>query len=734
MGLNTAFRQALYLLVLVFTLPSTSVAQFTEVSEQSGLLHVFKHFGLMGGGVVVADFNTDGFDDVYLNGGQSGDKLFLNNGNATFTDVSGAAGLGVFDSVYSFGACAGDIDNDGDQDLFITTWGPASAPFDIKLPNILLLNNGDGTFSDISAQAGIVQAANSTSASFGDINRDGYLDIYVANYVDSMIFLYDTAGTIIGYDPESSLNFLYVNNGDNTFIETASQTGSSNFGCGLAASFSDFDNDRDPDIIVANDFGEWTNNGNALLENLYPADTFENISQTSGMNAEMYGMGIATGDYDNDGDLDYYITNIGKNILHRNNGDGTFTDVTDLANVGNEWVITDSLRTTGWGANFLDYDADGDLDLYVSNGWVNALIPPTAELDFNKLYENQGNGQFADVSLSMGIDSTFSHRGSALIDFDNDGDMDLISVANHFKWPVNSVDTARVRLYRNDNANSSSWLEVKLKGQCSNRDGIGARLIAEGGSRSFIREMDGGSSHASRNTLTIHFGLDTIAELDTLWVLWPSGYRQFSTNIAVNQIIEIEEDSTTCIITDVYDTLCLGDTLTIGTNSVITSGIYSELVLVDLLTGYLRMHNIHFNGSNPLFIDTTLLSGDLYNGIQFFSDTVITQIFTTSDGCDSTIQSTITIDEINTLPDRRTSTFQIYPNPFIDWMLIHSTAKNPGFSVSIKNLLGKEVYYSETNDKSMRIGDLSDMFHQGVYVVEIMDVHGYSHRQILVKS
>lgn len=732
--LRSVLKDGICLLILTMAIPLYGVAQFVEVSEQSGLIHVFQHFGLMGGGVVVADFDNDGYDDVYLNGGINADRLFHNNANGTFTDISNAAGLTFFDTLYTFGASAADIDNDGDQDIFVTTWGYASAPFQQKLPNILLLNNGNGTFTDISAQAGITDSSNSTTAAFGDINKDGFLDIYVGNYVDTMKFLYDSLGTTIGYDPDGTTNYLYLNNGNNTFTEISGLTGTGNYGCALAISFSDYDNDMDLDIIVANDFGEWTGNGNALLENQYPADTFVNVAQLSGMYAEMYGMGIATGDYDNDGDLDYYITNIGKNILHRNNGDGTFSDVTDVANVANEWVIIDSLRTTGWGANFFDYDSDGDLDLYVSNGWVNALIPPTSELDFNKLYENQGNGQFIDVSLVLGFDSTFSHRGSALIDFDNDGDMDLISVANNFKWPLNSVDTARVRLYRNDNPNSGNWLEANLKGYCSNRDGIGSRIQVNSGGRSFIREVSGGSSHASRNTLRVHLGLDTITMIDTLWVFWPSGYRQFYLNVGVNQIIELVEDSATCFVADVFDTLCLGDTLYIDANPIVASGEYYERVLIDSITGYLRKHKVHFNGYAPLLIDTVLASGDFFNGIQVLSDTVIVQIYTSMDGCDSLIQLTITIANINGLPDRIVVDYQIYPNPFQDYLYIISNEGFSGFSTSITSILGKEVFYSETNGKSMRIGDLSEVVHQGIYIVEIQTNKGYFYRYTLVKQ
>jgi hypothetical protein len=691
------------------------------------------------------------------------------------------AGLSFFDSLYTFGVSAGDIDNDGDQDIFITTWGYASAPFQMKLPNILLRNNSNGTFTDISVQAGITDSSNSTSASFGDYNRDGFLDIYVANYVDSMKFLYDSLGEIIGYDPAGTNNYLYMNNGNNTFSEIAEYKGVSSFGCALTAVFSDFDNDRDPDMIVANDFGAWTGNGNALIENGYPTDTFVDVAQASGMYAEIYGMGIAVGDYDNDGNLDYYITNIGKNVLYRNNGDGTFSDVTDSAKVGNEWVFVDSLRSTGWGANFFDFDLDGDLDLFVSNGWVNALIPPTAQLDSNKLFRNLGNGQFEDVSSDMGFDSIFSHRGSAMIDYDNDGDLDIVSVANNYKWPLSSVDTPRVRLYRNDYSDGGSWLAVGLVGICSNRDGIGSRLIAKAGNRTFVREIRGGSSHASRSTLVAHFGLDNITILDTLWVYWPSGHRQFFLDINVNALLVLTEDSVLCSGTDSYDTLCLGDTIIIGGYTVVTSGVYPELLLIDSSSGYMRNRIIYFNDSNAMFIDTSicvgndvfgvsiqqdtlftlfvnnpfgcdtvlqvdavvldtfinfigleLTSGDYFNGTQVLTDTMFEQAFLTQDGCDSLVRTMITIVNGVKWNGTPSEDYYIYPNPFSNQIYVVAPPNIEDFFLVLKTISGKEIVTTSTKHGAvvLKIPEVA----AGQYVIEIRDKKGYFCRYTLMKQ
>jgi len=321
------------------------------------------------------------------------------------------------------GVITGDIDNDGYRDVFVTTW--------IDEHNLLFKNNGDGTFQEISASAGILDTALSTAASFGDFNLDGFLDIYVVNYIDPSKPPTDDSGFYYTCSP----NYLYMNNGNETFTEVASLYGVADTGCGLAIAFTNYDQDSDVDIYIANDFGAWVLH-NSLYQNNYPSPDFSNVSVSSSMNDAIYGMGIAIGDYDEDGDLDYYVTNLGRNVLRNNQGNGLFIDLTDSAGVANTY--TDSnLFAVGWGTAFLDYDNDTYLDLFVVNGHIPAdSIIANAPSNPDVFYKNNGDGTFTDLSASLGVDDTSMARGFALGDYDNDGDLDLFDNSSRYRFDV----------------------------------------------------------------------------------------------------------------------------------------------------------------------------------------------------------------------------------------------------------------------------------------------------------
>lgn len=516
-----------------------SAQQFDEVSLASGIDHRQVFVGLMGGGVALFDYDMDGDIDMYLTGGSQPDKLFRNEGNFVFEDVSDISGIGVTQNIKTMGVAAGDLNNDGYKDLVITTTEDSH--------NLLLLNSGQGAFNEVSLTAGIADSAFSISATLGDYNLDGFLDIYVANYVETPAFLYDAVGNVIGFDPTCYANTLYKNNGDNTFSEVAGFINAGDEGCGLATAFTDFDNDSDLDIYVANDFGEW-HIANTLLKNRFDQDRFEDVSTTSGANGAIYGMGVAVGDYDEDGDLDYYVTNLGRNLLLQNSGDGTFIDVTTEAGV--EDTYDDSLLSVGWGTAFIDYDNDSYLDLLVNNGEIPTFdFLENNPLNKNKLYKNNNGAGFEDISELAGFDSPFRGRGLAYGDLDNDGDLDIVATVVE-RYPVNTMHT---QIYKNNAPTDNSWLKLNLVGKKNNRDGYGAHVKLYAEERELMREVDGGSSHVSQHSSDVHFGLGQIAQIDSVIIVWPGGNLQHLELLEINSRYTIEEESSTIILDE---TIC----------------------------------------------------------------------------------------------------------------------------------------------------------------------------------
>ena len=333
---------------------------FEEVAQSSGIDFLPHVSSFMGGGVAVFDFNNDGLDDIYYTGCLDEDVLFKNLGNDTFEDVTESAGLLITGDKNTTGVVTGDIDNDGDRDVFVTTWRAVIAPG--YASNYLFRNNGDETFTEITIEAGLADSVFSLSASFIDINLDGYLDIYVGNYVENPSFI-EEEGVIMGFDHDCFEDFFYLNNGDLTFSHMAEDLGINNQGCALAMTATDYDRDGDSDLMIANDFGEFIV-PNRLYNNNYPSFSCDDVAPATGANIGLYGMGVAIGDYDEDQDLDYYITNLGANALLKQD-DGQFQDVALETGTINDF--SDSLLHTSWGTFFEDLDNDSYLDLFVTN-------------------------------------------------------------------------------------------------------------------------------------------------------------------------------------------------------------------------------------------------------------------------------------------------------------------------------------------------------------------------------
>ena len=512
-------------------------AQFEERALEVGIDHENSEFQWIGGGVAIFDLNNDDLPDIFLTGGLLVDKLYLNNGNG-FDRIINYFDPEDFDYYnYTISAVAvGDVNNDGYDDLFLATFR--------GYQNILLINNQDNSFDVIDPDSsGIQDTVWSLGASFGDVNKDGLLDIFIHNYRDVDAASFDPITGEVIYEHIGYHNNLYINQGNAVFKESTTDWSIHKNGNSLTSTFSDYDTDGDVDLFVVNDFGAYVL-PNELYRNEYPVNDFLDVSVPSGADIALFGMGIAVGDYDGDLDMDYYITNIGKNVLLENDGFGSFSDNTEEAGVGDS--SSSFGLTVGWGTGFFDYDNDADLDLYLVNGHINAVPEyDNPESNPNALFRNESNGQFTNVSEAMGFDDPSVFRGSAFGDLNNDGMPDVVKVVtNRGSDPPNPELSRRTAVYYNTTENVNNWIKIKLQGTVSNRNGYGARLyFYDSNGKVQIREADGGSSHASANSSIIHVGLGTAQRVDSLVIDWPSGIHQtviLPTLNELNVVVETE--------------------------------------------------------------------------------------------------------------------------------------------------------------------------------------------------
>ncbi len=527
-------------ILLLFVNCITCMGQvvFDEASLNSGMKHNAIASDFMGAAVAVFDYNNDGWQDIYLTGGLEPDKLFKNLGKGIFKDAtSEAGGFAASISYKTTSVVTADLDNDGYREVIVGTAR--------NMPMFVYKNNKNGTFTHITPSTGITTTKNTMGVVAGDYNLDGLVDLYVLNYVQTPRTILDSNGDIAGYAHTCYPNEFYKNNGSMTFSEIAASLSVDNTGCSLAAIFTDIDGDYKPDLYVANDFGnfntQFVKHKNVFLKNLHPSPTFQDLSIVSHLNDSIFGMGIAQADYDKDGLQDIYVTNLGRNVLHRQTSPGVFQDVTTAAGV-EDGKDPNNLNVVGWGTAFLDYDNDSYEDLYVSNGYVPASKAyETGLKEDNKLYHNLKNGTFEDVSLAAKVNEHEMHRGMAVGDFDNDGDEDMIVT----KLVSTGVPLqTNVLLYMNQQSLGRHWLQVSLKGSASptHLDAYGSTVKVFYNNTKSIKTLQGGSSHASQNSSVMHFGLNTTAVVDSVQVFWPGGTKSTVKLPPVDSHILIEEN------------------------------------------------------------------------------------------------------------------------------------------------------------------------------------------------
>ena len=527
---------------------------FVDIAESAGLTAKTEAGGdkskqyiieTTGSGAAFVDFDNDGWPDIFLvngsrlegfpEGKEPTSHLYHNNHDGTFTDVTAKSGAGL--KGWGQGVCAGDYDNDGWRDLFVTFWGH----------NVLLRNNGDGTFSDATKKAGLSEDGVkwSTGCAFVDYDRDGRLDLFITHYVDLDLEHTPTpgSGTFCQWKGmpvmcgprglKGTHSQLYHNNGDGTFTDVTEKSGvakTAAYYC-FTALTGDFDNDGWPDIFVACD-----STPSLLFHNNHNG-TFTEDAVLAGVafnddGHEQAGMGAHAVDYDGDGWLDIIKTNFSDDTptLYHNNRDGTFSDVTLEAGLGK------NTQFLGWGTLFVDIDNDAWPDIFMANGHV---YPEVDTKGLNNtfrepklLYWNERDGKFRDISQTSGpgITTPFNSHGVAAADFDNDGAVEILV--------NNSHDGPSLLKNRGEHGN---WVLLDLQGSKSNRDAIGSRVTVRTGKHQQTQEVRSGGGYDSQSDFRLHFGLGAVTKADDIEIHWPSGLVQHLPHVAGNRIVKIRE-------------------------------------------------------------------------------------------------------------------------------------------------------------------------------------------------
>ncbi len=534
--------------ILLVMLKLTSYAQvLTPGHSEAGIDHVYTQRLFNGGGVVFFDSDNDGDDDLYITGGEDVDHFYLNNGDGLFEYYTPFAGFNITTDIYTTAAYAGDFNGDRLNDLFVTTIFDRNFNF---YKNLLFINQGDNTFREVWDHTSPLDEAWTMGATLFDFDLDGDLDIYTINYIRESNLVRNEMDEVIGYAHTCYPNRMYENLGNLQFREISSRVGLNDVGCGLAVVATDYDLDGDQDIYLANDFGPFVT-PNKMFRNDYTTEgSFFEESERLRTDLSFYGMGIAVGDVNNDNRDDLYITNFGRNALLVYD-DSVYTDRTTEAGVENILNVGDTTLAVSWGANFLDVDNDGDLDLYVANGYApTSAILPSDFGDSDQLYFNDGTGKFILDTTAHPASNVFASRGTAYSDIDDDGDLDIFTVV--FDRPSLGLEPISV-LYVNQN-DSNHWLKVSLEGVQSNFNAFGARVRIYAGGDILERELLGGSSHCSQNSGRVHFGLGQRVNIDSMAVFWPGHSEpQWVRDIPADQTIYIREDTTGRVVTSVIE-------------------------------------------------------------------------------------------------------------------------------------------------------------------------------------
>lgn len=505
------------------SLPLVNInAQYLESSKTLGIDHISVSPGLIGGGVVSFDYNNDGWQDLYFTSGINKDVLYKNINGEEFelVDLPALAFTGRFNTS---GVISADFNNDGCDDLLVTTLS--------EDPTLLFINNCDDSFTleYLHIKDSDDNYISSAGAFASDFNEDGLLDIYLLNYVKEHHFLNDSIGRVIGYDHDCFKNSILINRGEFLFEQMTQSDLIDNAGCTLAGSSSRFLGPDNNGVYIVNDFGEW----------IYPNQLLDPTNDNpQGLGEAIYGMGVAVSDFDNDEDYDIYLTNIGKNKFLVNEND-IYSNEAQSYNIENEWV-NDTTFVISWGTMFLDFDNDSKLDLFVANGYVS--VPEflsSSIVNQNKLYRNDID-EFTDITEVAGLASNGIHRGAIITDINNDGSLDIITpVVSGTDLGTN--DIKRSKVFINEFDFDNNYLQIYLEGIESNRNGYNAEVKVYKDTTVYSQLLLSGTTYASQSFPSLHFGLGTADQVDSIKVIWPSDVISIYRNVDTNQKLLLRE-------------------------------------------------------------------------------------------------------------------------------------------------------------------------------------------------
>ncbi|MCE7991865.1 MAG: T9SS type A sorting domain-containing protein [Roseivirga sp.] len=494
----------IFLIIFVNTFSYGFRQGFTEMGEETGLGVAFSR------GISVVDFDNDGFDDLYIARKNRHNTLFRNIGDGTFEDVAEMAGVDLVGD-YNQSIWA-DYDNDGFLDFYLTT--------ETGDKNLLFHNNGDQTFTDVTLAAGLDISDFTTAAIWGDVNGDGFKDLFIFLLMEDDRF--------------------FLNNGDGTFSDYTAESGISMARLSMGATFIDYDLDHDLDLYVAHD----GHSGNFLFEN-DGGGLFKDVSVSTGILSDSEGMGVSVGDFNNDGWPDLYLTNRLQNYLFRNNEGESFTEISSASGVGDEGM--------GWGVSWLDFDNDGFLDLYIGND--------SDYSDYaNVLYRNNGDETFTKLFEEEPLAGDKGTYGTAISDLDHDGDPDLV-IANR-----GTVDRSEV--FINELDNNNHWLIIRLMSEAMDRVPVGAMVMVETAAATHTRYVLSGTSWSADDSKSLHFGLGSVSQIETVHVTWPDGTTDEYRGLQVDMAYLLNADGTNQSLS--YEYVPLKNNGTGGAEGVIT--------------------------------------------------------------------------------------------------------------------------------------------------------------------
>lgn len=567
-------KTALVLMLLVASHSTLQAQPFTDVTQSSGLIHTHSNDAqqqreaiLIAGGGTIGDYDRDGDPDIYLiGGGNNTNALFRNNGDGTFSNISAGSGTDMND-VLGSGPLFVDADADGDLDILIfsvQSWDqPVGADPDLleNRPR-LLINDGSGVFSEDPNSTGFNSGMPSFGGAMGDLDRDGDLDLFMTHWTSD----------------EDGFQFFWENDGSGHFTDVTNTYLGSQVATldrfSFTANITDINNDGWPDVLLASDFGT---SRLFISEGIDAGQLTFTVTQPAVISDEN-GMGAAVGDYDNDGDMDWFVSSIwdpdfeaegnwgiSGNRLYRNNGNGEFDDVTDISGVRRGYW--------GWGSCFADFNNDSHLDIYHENGFPLGQADEFHE-DPARLFMSNGNGSFTQSAEANGLDHTGQGRGVSCFDYDLDGDLDILVMPNG----------SDIRLYRNDLPNNTRYLKVLLTDTAPNPHAVGAKITVSNNTAQQTREVTAGSNFVSNNDLQQHFGLQGLGNPQGITVTWPDGsIKQVPGPVNSNQTLAISRYCHTRYQTNAIDTQPVA--LTLYVNLPDGTPIADTMVSLQILSG-----------------------------------------------------------------------------------------------------------------------------------------------------